>query len=133
MSMDNREKLESDALALVDNLRVYGFNYAGDAEVEIIGMLDRQASITRAELESSECRIEGDGSGRVSEYIVRAPEWAIDKNGNSLYQGCEEVIRCRNCKHFKTRNGLGLCKRWKYFSIRSQPDDFCSRAERQDE
>ena len=44
---DTREELEADALALVDNLRVYGFNYAGDAEVEIIGMLERQAAITK--------------------------------------------------------------------------------------
>lgn len=44
----------------------------------------------------------------------------------------EEIVRCRDCKHFGTRNGLGLCKRWSYFSICSQPDDFCSRAERRD-
>lgn len=46
---DTRERLEADALELVDNLRVYGFNYAGDAEVEIIGMLDRQEAITERE------------------------------------------------------------------------------------
>ena len=33
----------------------------------------------------------------MSEYIVQAAEWAIDKNGNSLYQGCEEIVRCRDC------------------------------------
>ena len=43
--------------------------------------------------------------------------------------GYAKVVRCSDCKYFATRNGLGLCKRWSYFSIRSQPDDFCSRAE----
>lgn len=54
--------------------------------------------------------------------------------GDVVYvpQGCEEIVRCMDCKHFKMRNGIGLCKRWKYFSIVSKPDDFCSRAERQD-
>jgi len=46
MLHDTCEKLEADALVLVDNLRMYGGKYAGDAEVEIIGMLDRQAAIT---------------------------------------------------------------------------------------
>lgn len=37
----------------------------------------------------------------MSEYIIKAADWAIDFNGNSLYKGCEEIVRCRDCKHYQ--------------------------------
>ena len=33
----------------------------------------------------------------MSEYIIKAADWAIDYKGESLFKGCEEVVRCRDC------------------------------------
>lgn len=36
----------------------------------------------------------------MAEYIIKAADWAIDHNGESLYKGCEKIVRCRDCKHY---------------------------------
>jgi hypothetical protein len=66
----------------------------------------------------------------MSEYIITDKELGRFEIPSMFTE--REIVRCKDCKHFGTRNGLGLCKRWSYFSICSQPDDFCSRAERRD-
>ena len=66
----------------------------------------------------------------MSEYIVQAAEWAIDKNGNSLYSGCEKIVRCRDCaKHTCTPKGSCRCDYWITFV---EPDGFCSWGERKE-
>lgn len=35
----------------------------------------------------------------MSEYIIKAADFAIDYNGESLFKGCEPIVRCRDCKH----------------------------------
>lgn len=64
----------------------------------------------------------------MSEYIVQAAEWAIDKNGNSLYSGCEEIVRCRDCKRVSFDEfGIGWCNE----NCREvKPWDFCAWTER---
>ena len=50
----------------------------------------------------------------MSEYIIKAAEWAIDYNGNSLFKNAEEIVRCRDCKWFTSEywyeeeRGFGL-------------------------
>lgn len=39
----------------------------------------------------------------MSEYIIKAADWAIDYNGESLFKDCEEIVRCRDCAY--KRNG----------------------------
>lgn len=49
-----------------------------------------------------------------------------------------EVVRCRDCKFWKTSESINLCKRVKFctYHIRHQyvkhAEDFCSRGERKD-
>ena len=42
----------------------------------------------------------------MSEYIIKAAEWAIDYKGKSLFAGCEEIVRCRDCANL---NIIGKC------------------------
>lgn len=54
----------------------------------------------------------------MTEYILNAAGWEIDKNGNSLFMGHEKVIRCRDCSkwHFMdVDNGFryGTCDEFK--------------------
>lgn len=49
------------------------------------------------------------------EYIVEVSEWVIDANGNPPFGKCEEIVRCRDCKHFKSYESsfepnLGYCR-----------------------
>lgn len=32
------------------------------------------------------------------EYIIEGADWAIDFTGESMFKGCEEIVRCRDCK-----------------------------------
>ena len=65
----------------------------------------------------------------MSEYIVQAAEWAIDKNGNSLYQGCEEIVRCRDCKHFNIGKNTDCCG---FTDKYAHPNGFCSWGEKKE-
>lgn len=46
----------------------------------------------------------------------------------------EEIVRCRDCKHYKDRNGAILpgtvCQRLGYYNFKVEPDGFCSWGER---
>ena len=46
----------------------------------------------------------------------------------------EEVVRCRDCKHYKDRNGAILpslvCQRLGYYNFKVEPDGFCAWGER---
>lgn len=70
----------------------------------------------------------------MSEYIIKAADWAIDKNGDSLYQGCEEIVRCRYCRHYHAEiNGcdeFGDIWHDEYANV--EPDGFCKWGERSD-
>lgn len=68
----------------------------------------------------------------MSEYIIRAADWAIDKNGNSLYQGCEEIVRCRDCAYFATDELGDYCTLFDFEDIKDMKDGFCSWGERED-
>jgi len=79
----------------------------------------------------------------MSEYIIKAAEWAIDYKGESLFKGCEEIVRCRDCKH--SRKDGTLCvffAAWEpiaggdeYAEIPAdvEPDGFCSWACRKEQ
>ena len=80
----------------------------------------------------------------MSEYIVQAADWAIDKNGNSLYQGRERIVRCRDCKYmFDWAYDRMLCKMWADGGMDDDaknvlyptvdPDGFCYRAKRKED
>lgn len=72
----------------------------------------------------------------MSEYIIKAADWAIDYNGEFLFKDCEEIVRCRDCTH-KRRAWNGhkpnFINNW-FCSYTGghevKPDDFCSRGER---
>lgn len=46
-----------------------------------------------------------------------------------------QVVRCRECKHWKTRGEFGDCAQWKQSNdenAETSKDDFCSCGERMD-
>jgi len=47
----------------------------------------------------------------MTEYIIQAADWAIDKNGDSLFKGCEEIVRCKDCKYYDTHTDPSICYR----------------------
>lgn len=69
----------------------------------------------------------------MTEFIIKAADWAIDYNGESLFKGCEEIVRCRDCVDFDrwdytdgtTRN---VCARFEFVDV--TPDGFCAWGER---
>ncbi|MBQ1449645.1 MAG: hypothetical protein IIZ12_01745 [Eggerthellaceae bacterium] len=82
--LDSREKLEADALVLVDNLRMYGGKYAGDAEVEIIGMLNRQAAITERKHLELACAFQLESDKRITELQAKVDE--LTANNANLHE-----------------------------------------------
>lgn len=81
----------------------------------------------------------------MAEYIIRAAEW----NGTEIIPGefREEVIRCRDCKNYKTGDHPSVsgkfCHLFSEFELRgcyavlvapyfTRPEDFCAWAERVD-
>ena len=48
----------------------------------------------------------------------------------------EEVVRCRDCKHYHDRNGAILpstvCQRLGYYNFKAEPDGFCAWSCRKD-
>lgn len=70
----------------------------------------------------------------MSEYIVQTAEWAIDKNGNSLYQGCEEIVRCRDCEWFVQANPkTGWNHVCNNTGSKVVPDGYCAWGERREQ
>jgi len=48
----------------------------------------------------------------------------------------KEIVRCRDCKHYKDRNGAILpgtvCQRLGYYNFKVEPDGFCKWASRRE-
>lgn len=64
-----------------------------------------------------------------SEIIVEFPSPLTDKEKKMIY-GCKgEVVRCKDCKHYRTR-WVGFCELIGNENIHREDDDFCSRGER---
>ena len=77
----------------------------------------------------------------MSEYIIKAADWAIDYKGESLFKGCEEIVRCRDCANFDAkRDGcwwFAHAERQPDYSWADEPSDvepdgFCAWGERRD-
>ena len=73
----------------------------------------------------------------MSEYIIKAADWAIDYKGESLFKDCEEIVRCRDCDYYDHWDASGpyrekhVCGYWDYLEIK--PDGFCAWGERKNE
>lgn len=68
-----------------------------------------------------------DGRYGMSEYIIKAADWAIDYKGESLFKGCEEIVRCRDCR-FSLAHGNGCGRNQDIYDV--EPDGFCKWGER---
>lgn len=78
----------------------------------------------------------------MSEYIVSLPEGKADDalkaygwDGSYLcgYELTGEVVRCRDCKHCKRREGIlppTVCERWGYHNFKTEPERYCAWGER---
>jgi len=71
----------------------------------------------------------------MSEYIIKAADWAIDYKGESLFKGCEPIVRCMDCRHLVISNGYFECgsEQWEgYAGLRCEvePEGFCAWGER---
>ena len=77
----------------------------------------------------------------MSEYIIKAADWAIDYKGESLFKGCEEIVRCRDCRRRRTidlsvyyygehKHDLDICTRVNGVQLNAEPDGFCAWGER---
>lgn len=63
---------------------------------------------------------------------------ALDKAAATLAKfGYVKVVRCRDCKHFKDRNGAILpsmvCERWRYYNFKTEPERYCAWGERREQ
>ena len=65
----------------------------------------------------------------MTEYIIKAADWAIDYKGESLFKECQEIVRCRDCEHYEDYGGC--CMR-RYQPMAVTPDGFCAWAERRE-
>lgn len=65
----------------------------------------------------------------MSEYIIEIPDYVppFDPAVRAVSLG-EEVVRCRDCKHFATNIHGSYCK--KSISTTSDPNGFCAWGER---
>ena len=45
----------------------------------------------------------------------------------------EEIVRCRDCKHYDPCEKDGICLRLKFFHVYVEPDGFCAWGERRSE
>lgn len=73
----------------------------------------------------------------MSEYIIKAADWAIDYNGESLFKACEEIVRCRDCAYYDDEPVLtsNTPKCWRDpqhrgTAICTRPDGFCAWGEK---
>lgn len=69
----------------------------------------------------------------MTEYIVEVSDFVIDAHGKSPFEGHEEIVRCRDCKHCKRREGIlppTVCERWGYYNFKTEPYRFCAWGER---
>lgn len=65
----------------------------------------------------------------MTEYIIKAADWAIDCNGDSLFKDAEEIVRCRDCRfYWSFRDKFEkTCHAITNMQIYTNPDEFCSR------
>lgn len=66
----------------------------------------------------------------MSEFIIKAADWAIDYKGESLFKGCEEVVRCRDCVYFATDELGDYCTLFDFEDVKSMEDKYCAWGER---
>lgn len=79
----------------------------------------------------------------MSEYIVEVPDEEAELfiarfgiNGTTMfgYQLVDEIVRCRDCKHYENHGSFAMCMRPDgdddYVCWIVKSDDFCSRGER---
>lgn len=79
----------------------------------------------------------------MSEYIYERPDEPakVVRDGWNVriewdFKQREEIVRCRDCKHCKRRNGIlppTVCERWGYYNFETEPDGFCAWGERKDD
>ena len=46
------------------------------------------------------------------------------------------IVRCKDCKYFNQRDGIFppmVCLRWGYYNFKTEPERFCSWAERREQ
>lgn len=70
----------------------------------------------------------------MSEYIIKAADWAIDYKGESLFKGCKKIVRCCDCVYFdKYENDeISVCYRFDNEQPIVEPDGFCAWGERKE-
>ena len=76
----------------------------------------------------------------MSEYIIKAADWAIDINGDTLYKGCDEIVRCRDCRHYYVAENYhpsgnyfrNCCTYFDTYNDEVEPDSFCAWGERRE-
>ena len=71
----------------------------------------------------------------MSEYIIKAADWAIDYKGESLFKDCEEIVRCSDCEcldtwEFADGTVRNVCSNFEYTDVAL--DGFCAWGERRD-
>lgn len=64
----------------------------------------------------------------MSEHIIKGADWAICHNGDSLFKGAEEIVRCRDCE-FAAYEGTECMRVYEWddslwFPV--EPDGFCA-------
>lgn len=68
-------------------------------------------------------------------YCIEVKDWITDE----MIVDAVEVVRCKDCKYWKTSNGATLTKRLKFCTYAighkyvRHDNDFCSRGERKDD
>ena len=69
----------------------------------------------------------------MSEYIVEVKGQMPDA---IFERELTEIVRCRDCKYFNQRDGIFppmVCLRWGYYNFKTEPERFCSWAERREQ
>jgi hypothetical protein len=67
----------------------------------------------------------------MTEFIIKAADWAIDYDGNSLFKGAEEIVRCRDCKHYIDGECMVEDGNGDYLRLTVPPTHFCAWGERE--
>ena len=61
----------------------------------------------------------------MTEYIITVDESKTDPDGNCPISAKQEVVRCRDCKHYDTHTEPSICYREMPGRI-IEPDGFCA-------
>lgn len=76
----------------------------------------------------------------MSEYIAKCNE-VVGISGKTLIvpdyiDTSEEIVRCKDCRYYKQREAISppmVCERWGYHNFKTEPERFCSWAERREQ